>query len=95
MHKELGFCWFIFPSACFATPFHPVSSSPGTSGLAPVAATYQEMPVGGLTAELMSGGGGKRCLKEGCRANRIDGIRGKDEEKGVEAPASLPACRQL
>lgn len=36
-------------------------------------------------------GGGKRCLKEGCRANRIDGIRGKDEEKGVEAPASLPA----
>lgn len=94
MHKELGFCWFIFPSACFATPFHPVSSSPGTSSLAPVAATYLEMLVGGLKAELMSGGG-KRCPKEGCRANGIDDIRGKDEEEGVEAPASLPACQQL
>lgn len=35
--------------------------------------------------------GDKICPEEGCRTKRIDVIRGKGEEKGVKAPASLPA----
>lgn len=65
MHKELGFCWFVFPSACFATPFHPVSSSPGTSGLAPVAATYLEMPIGGPNSRTQEWRGERDAQKKG------------------------------
>lgn len=32
----------------------------------------------------------KRCPREGLGTNRIDGVRGKSEEKGEKAPASLP-----
>lgn len=90
MHKELGFRWFIFPSACFASP----PSNRWSPSLLELPASFLwlhllEMPLGGLRAKLRKWG--KRCPKEECRTNRVDGIRGQREEKGGKAPASLPA----
>lgn len=94
IHKELRFCWFTFP--CLLS--HPLPSSflSWDFWLGYCGCTYLEMPVGGQTAELMGRGEMRerergRCPREGYRTDRTDRIRGRSEEKGVKAPASLPA----